>query len=340
MKNYKFLLLTFFTLISQVLIYSQGGYDEMQKVINTVEKNYSGFKMLKPARETAYLNFKKNILDSILLHNDIEGQLKVVKTYLSFFKDNHLRAFTGDLMSFAVNEMGFKLDPPTLSIVDSATIILTIPSFLGSSKSIIDDLLKTNQDRLSGTKNLIIDLRGNRGGNDAAFYSLLSLLYTNDFTAYNYYILANERSIEKYKDQLSTEKMEKVKEMDGELIPLTDEKPDIYVEKSEFKKFLYPLNIAIIIDRYVGSSAEQFLLYAKQSRKVKIFGENTSGTLDCTNPEMYRFFNNTITVTIPSMISARVWNRAGIENIGVQPDIYVPDMDNAIDFTRTTIISW
>jgi hypothetical protein len=57
MKNYKFLLLTFFTLISQVLIYGQGGYDEMQKVMNTVEKNYSGFKMFEVSTGNSILKF-------------------------------------------------------------------------------------------------------------------------------------------------------------------------------------------------------------------------------------------------------------------------------------------
>ena len=71
-----------------------------------------------------------------------------------------------------------------------------------------------------------------------------------------------------------------------------------------------------------------------------MFGENTSGTLDYTNPEMFKFFSNNITVTIPSMISARVWNRAAIENIGIQPDIYIPDMKSTLDFTRNTLKDW
>ena len=309
MKNYKLFPLTIFVFLLQIFIFSQNRYDEMQKVIKTVEKNYSGFEVLKPVHEIEYSNFKRHILDSILVCNDIEGELKVVKTYLSFFQDNHLRAFTGDLMSFAVKEMGFKLDAPTLTAADSQTIILTIPSFIGPNKDIIENLLKSNLEKISGIKNIIIDLRGNRGGNDAAFSSLLSLIYTNDFTVYNYYILATGSSIEKYKDQFSTEKLEKVKKMARELVALTDNEPDIYVEKSEFKKSSYPLNIAVIVDRYTGSSAEQFLFYAKQSRKVKVFSENTSGTVDYTNPEMFKFFNNNITVTIPSMVSARVWNR-------------------------------
>ena len=339
MKNYKLFLLVFI-IISPILTWAQNGYDEMQRVINTVEKNYSGFKVLKSDQQEAYINLKKKILDSITVYKDINDQLKIVKNYLSFFEDNHLRAFIGDLMSFAVNEMGFKLDPPALSLADSETIILTIPSFLGSSKDVIDDLLKKNQAQFSQIKNLIIDLRGNRGGNDAAFYSLLNLLYTNDLTIHKYYFLVTENSLEKYKSHFSVEKMERIKEMHGELVALTDEKSDIYIEKHEFKKSLYPLNVAIIVDRFVGSSAEQFLLYAKQSRKVKIFGENTSGTLDCTNPDMFQFFNNAITVTIPTMISARVWNRAGIENIGIQPDIYVPDMTKVIDFTKNTLKVW
>jgi len=45
----------------------------------------------------------------------------------------------------------------------------------------------------------------------------------------------------------------------------------------------YPKNIGIIINENNGSTTEQFLLAAKQSKKVKLFGTTTMGVLDISN---------------------------------------------------------
>jgi hypothetical protein len=320
--------------------FGQGAYTEMQKMINAVEECYSGFKLMPTSQQSLYLSAKKAALVSIGSCKNANEQLKVVKGYLSFFKNNHLCAFTGDFMSFAVNELGFKMDSPTLAAVDSTTVLLTVPSFLGSNNEKIDELLKTNHDMLQRTRNLIIDIRGNRGGNDACYYSIMPLLYTNDIVGDNGYVRASTRSIERYRDQFSEAKLDVMSKKKGELLPYTDGVSDFYVEKSSLKPMPNPVNVVIVADRYVGSSAEQFIIAAKQSRKVKVVGENTSGTLDCTNPEIFQFFNGTITVTIPTMVSSRVWNRAAIENVGLQPDIYAPDMANVVEFAKRMLSQW
>ncbi len=48
-------------------------------------------------------------------------------------------------------------------------------------------------------------------------------------------------------------------------------------------KKAYPKQVGIIIDGDVGSTAEQFVLAARQSKKVKFFGTPTFGALDISN---------------------------------------------------------
>ena len=44
-----------------------------------------------------------------------------------------------------------------------------------------------------------------------------------------------------------------------------------------------PKSIGVLVDSSNGSTAEQFLLAAKQSKKVKLFGQTTAGVLDISN---------------------------------------------------------
>ena len=84
----------------------------------------------------------------------------------------------------------------------------------------------------------------------------------------------------------------------------------------------FPKNIGIIINNRCGSTTESFLLVAKQSKKVKLFGTNTFGALD---------FSNLYSIKSPCK-EFRLWyslsrslhiHDFAIDDIGVQPDYYL-----------------
>jgi C-terminal processing protease CtpA/Prc len=84
----------------------------------------------------------------------------------------------------------------------------------------------------------------------------------------------------------------------------------------------YPKNIGIIINNKNGSTAEQFLLAAKQSKKVKLFGTTTAGVLDISNmyfvespcKEFKLGYSLSKSLRIPDM---------EIDGKGIQPDYYI-----------------
>lgn len=82
--------------------------------------------------------------------------------------------------------------------------------------------------------------------------------------------------------------------------------------------------MGIIIEESNGSSAEQFLLSAKNSKKVILLGDkNTAGVLD---------YSNAVKITFPSgsysmqyqMTRSRRLPEYPIDNIGIAPDVKIP----------------
>jgi hypothetical protein len=182
-----------------------------------------------------------------------------------------------------------------LNQLDKNTIYFRIPSFGSDYKKAIDSVLVANKELLSRSPNLIIDIRGNGGGSDFSFTNIIPYLITNEINVtgieYLSTILNNQRMMDfvtkpEYRDFFTNKQKEWAKaSFDtlqkhlGEFISL-DEEDD--TNKSN-AVLTFPKQVGIIIDDGVGSTAEQFLLAAKQSKKVKLFGISTFGSLDISN---------------------------------------------------------
>jgi C-terminal processing protease CtpA/Prc len=95
----------------------------------------------------------------------------------------------------------------------------------------------------------------------------------------------------------------------------------VFVQK-ENKVLPSPENVAIIINQNNGSTAEQFLLAAKQSKKTKLFGVTTMGVLDISN--MYFVTSPTKEFTLGYCLSKsnRIPDMA-IDGKGIMPDYYI-----------------
>jgi len=83
-----------------------------------------------------------------------------------------------------------------------------------------------------------------------------------------------------------------------------------------------PGNVVILTDKMVGSSAESFVMKAKQSKKVKIAGTVTSGGLDYAAARMFDFGCPEYLLQLPTYRSLRLPDYP-VDNIGMQPDIYI-----------------
>lgn len=214
--------------------------------------------------------------------------------------------------------------------INDSTGYIRIRSFDGAYAKAIDSIIKTNLKHIQSMPRLIIDLRGNGGGSDHSISFLKPIIYTNpvkniglDLLTTPDNIAAWEYMVSKYRGKLPDDYLDKVlqriyrgKGKERELIHFADDEtdslPDIWPA---------PAKVAIVINRGCGSSTEEFLLIARQSKKVVFAGEHSKGVLDYSNIVPKDFYCPAFTLYYSTTRSRRIDVGLGIDNLGIQPNI-------------------
>ncbi|TZF98561.1 peptidase S41 (plasmid) [Chryseobacterium panacisoli] len=229
-----------------------------------------------------------------------------------------------------------KAQKPFLKEINKTTLLLRIPSFNGALKKDIDSVITANQSKIESTENLIIDIRNNGGGSDNSFAKIIPYLYTNPIrsvrTQFYSTKLNNQRMLDLYENYqkygISPEDREylkksydKLSQNLGKFVSLQDDGNIVGINKMD-KISPYPKNVGIMINEGNGSTAEEFLLAAKQSKKVKLFGTTTAGVLDISNMYFVNSPCNEFKLGYSLSKSFRIPEMA-IDGKGIQPDYFI-----------------
>ncbi|UKB77495.1 S41 family peptidase [Chryseobacterium sp. MEBOG07] len=227
-------------------------------------------------------------------------------------------------------------EKPFLKEINKSTLLLRIPSFKGPFKKDIDSVITANQAKIESTENLIIDIRNNGGGSDNSFAKIIPYLYTNPIrsirTQFYSTKLNNQRMLDFYenyqkygisadsRDYLK-KSYDKLSQNLGQFVSLQEDGSMVEIKKMD-KILPYPKNVGIIINNGNGSTAEEFLLAAKQSKKVKLFGTTTAGVLDISNMYFVTSPCNEFKLGYSLSKSFRIPDMA-IDGKGIQPDYFI-----------------
>ena len=243
---------------------------------------------------------------------------------------------------------------PVLKVIDSNNILLTVPSALIDGRY-LDSLLNKYNAVIKTTPNLIIDLRGNTGGN----YIWGRLLYIANTTEYaapkkagdDFLLLASEDDAKYVRDRMQVyyksakdsaafryydNLISKIRSNLGKIIGFS------YYSSGQdtAKQFIMPnpQQISIITDKGVASAAEAFILSAREtSKKVVLYGANTHGMIDYMNINNLVLNcpgNKTYYFGYPTYFSKEIKTHPN-NPTGIKPDIYIPA--NEKDWVRWVI---
>ena len=302
---------------------------DFEGAVYELEVNYAGFatKTSSPSKSKQYSKLKTKLHKEIL--NGRKGYDAVGELY-GWFGDNHLRTGLAEHSKYrktrtkhiSSSEGMDEYDPEAVAQkVDSETFLIRFPSCDGEpSLEWINQSIKAYQE--SQCKHLIIDIRGNGGGQDTYYKPYLKLLYDKECISKGVEIRNSEDNINYLRTQVERlpwlqEVIEKAENSNEAFIPLVE---DFVIKYDTIHT--YPIKAAIIIDSNVASSGEQMLLDIRGcSTRTKIYGKgNTLGCLDYSNIRRSDLKGTKITTWIPMTRSSRLPDE-GIDETGIAPDV-------------------
>jgi hypothetical protein len=295
----------------------------------------SGKPGIEPGQLKMRLNQTGNVYEGLLYQAN--GAPRYV--FGNIYKEGTLLRLSGGIIwarmesSFKREVLSHDLDNPhmpKIELLDDEAVLFSIPSFLVDGNEFVKYLL-AHKEILYNARYLIIDVRGNTGGN--ALYSSFMSLFANKKPDENQgLVLASPYTLEYYvhlakmTPELYQPVVDRIKNNMGEIV----DGPK-YPGRS-FEPL--PVNIeqvAILADRGSMSASESFILSAKSiSSKVTIFGEPTGGVIDytnihmislsCSEPEiMFGYPTSTLHKSIPDN---------GYNKTGILPDVRLDESNS------------
>ncbi|TMJ14529.1 MAG: hypothetical protein E6G94_09495 [Alphaproteobacteria bacterium] len=236
---------------------------------------------------------------------------------------------------FATGELFLKrLSPKTLW--------LRIPDFSDSRAKPLRELIAAHQPEIDSTPNLVIDLRRNGGGSDYVYGPLVPLLYTRPIVTIGMELRATEENARlrhEIAERLKADEPGQAGQLEAQnrlmlshLGEYVQPDPRPFEIERLAKVLPFPKRVAVLIDG-AGSTGEQFLLLARQSRKATLFGQkNSAGVLD---------FANVVAASSPSGRFKMQWAISRsmrlpedpVDPDGIAPDVRIPaDVDDPVSY--------
>jgi hypothetical protein len=211
--------------------------------------------------------------------------------------------------------------------LDPSTLLVQLPTF-GDAAG-IDALFASEGEDMRRAERLILDLRGNGGGSDYNFRELIPLIYSGPIRMVSNAALATEdnlRANELLAADTSLPAGIRV-QLAGSVARMRTALGGWYEFDDRVIDDLQPLPlpraVAVLVDSRCASSCEQFLLAARQSSKVTIYGTRTAGILDFGNVRTAHMPGGALVLNYPTTRSKRLPHDP-VDGTGILPDVEMP----------------
>lgn len=312
-----------------------GSSSDFDFAIGVVECAYAGFADKTTGRESEYAALKTRLQSQIIAGRN---QYDALAEYLGWFDDSHLG--TQGVRTYRPKSIRRQRDDYRLRMacyqpqfthcrVDASTYLIRFPSCdldaaeRSAVQAAVDAYLQ------SGCDNLIVDIRGNDGGNDAAYEPIFALLYDHEGRGDGVEYRASAQSIGYVREFAgnTARGQELIRQLEQAPVGAFVARGDKTYTIRRAAVSPLPRRAALIVDAQVASSGEQLVLDLRaSSHRTTIYGrDNTMGCLDYSNCALSYFGqDSTRGMQVPVTRSFRIVEGRGIDADGIAPDVRIP----------------
>jgi hypothetical protein len=304
-----------------------GCREDLQASFGLVEQNYAGYadKVARLGADTI-ARAREDALHELGAARE-ERCLEILNAWLDVFQDGHVYARApvsrSELPDVAAGKAAAR-QAPQFELLSDRAAWLRVSSFERGYRAEIEALIAEHRPEIQARSELIIDVRGNGGGVDASYEPLAALVYTQPVPSPGVDVLATPANIAAWERILSDLDGDDRAEIE-ELVARMRARPGHWVELVGDTTIRHsdvlaaPARVAVITDARCASSCEQFVLEARESAKVRLFGAPTAGVLD---------YSNVVTHPLPSgrllglaTTRSRRLPEQPIDGTGILPDV-------------------
>lgn len=206
---------------------------------------------------------------------------------------------------------------------DKETFYIQLQNITAGNKPLIDSLFKQNENALAGCRWLIVDLRGNEGGDFTCFEQLWKYCLDRPVILHGTSYQCTPKNIDAYTKQISSfgedilpdfqSLLEDMKKNLGGVFQVPDD--TLFPAESIHT----PEKVVFLVDSKCKSSVESFLITVRQSGKVILAGEKTGGVADFEEMVDFQLDCSNLWLQMPIGITHRPLSMA-IDGIGIIPD--------------------
>jgi hypothetical protein len=321
---------------------------DLDSLYSTVRQDYAGFRSKAQEGTAALAALTDRIRADTRAAPDPAACTAALQRWIAFFGDPHLQVWEPRPQAASSGSTNLGGTPakdphrPSLQFPGESTAVLRLPDFGDRYKPAIDSLVDANRARLLATPYLIVDVRGNGGGWTGSYEeSILPLLYTDPILVHGMEAWASEGNIAYARELLASDRAEGIKRAIRALLPRMEANRDEFVPITQDREIrldtVYPMPqaVSLLVDRGCASTCEQFVLDARQSRKVTVIGtENTGGFLDYGNVRRVSLPSGRRVFQVPTARSRRL-PETPLDLVGIAPKVRIPEGEaDAVEFAR------
>lgn len=215
---------------------------------------------------------------------------------------------------------------------DKETFYIQLQNISAGNKRLIDNLFKQNEKAISGCRWLIVDLRGNEGGDLTCFESLWKYCLDRPVILYGTTYLCTTKNIEAYEKQIVNLGEDILPDFQSLLADFKHNSGSTFEVEDDTLYPTYgirvPEKVVFLVDKACKSSVESFLIAVRQSGKVILAGETTGGVADYEEIVDFQLGCPNLWLQMPIGITHRPTSMA-IDAIGIIPEWRIKSKNKA-----------